>query len=223
MCLKNLETISCYGLCPSHYLSAPLLRWDAIFNMIKVDLELFSDANMYLFFTKGIREGVSYISRRNIKARNNYLKSYDPKQELKHFIYLDATNLYSHAISKFLPTSRYKWINSKKHTKKCSSNSSKGCVLESDLEYPKELRELHHDHLLVPDKIEIKKETSSSYQLKIADFYNFDIGNVKKETCYKETCMLQCENVQLYLKLGLKLKKYTCIITQSIIMTRTIC
>ena len=29
---------------------------------------------------------------------------------------------------------------------KYSSNSSKGCVLEADLEHPKELRELHNDY-----------------------------------------------------------------------------
>ena len=26
-----------YGLCPSHYLSAPLLSWDAMLNMTKVE------------------------------------------------------------------------------------------------------------------------------------------------------------------------------------------
>ena len=40
--------------------------------------------------------------------------------------------------------------------KKINSNSSKGCVLEVDLEYPKELRELYNDYPLPPDKIEIK-------------------------------------------------------------------
>ena len=30
-----------------------------------------------------------------------YLKLYDPKQESKHIIYLDANDLYGNAISKF--------------------------------------------------------------------------------------------------------------------------
>ena len=66
------------------------------------------------------------------------------------------------------------------HLNKYISNSSKGCVLEVDLEYPKELRELHNDYPLAPDKIEIKREMLSNYQLKIADHYNLPIGNVKK-------------------------------------------
>ena len=37
-----------------------------------------------------------------------YLKSYDPKPESKHMIYLDANNLYGYVMSKFLPTSIFK-------------------------------------------------------------------------------------------------------------------
>ena len=63
---------------------------------------------------------------------------------------------------------------------KYTSNTSKDCVLEVDLEYPRELREVRNDFLLAPDKIEIKREMLSIYQLKIADFYNIPIGNVKR-------------------------------------------
>ena len=83
-----------YGLCPSHYLSAPALSWDAILNMTKVELELIPS-----------RGGFSYIYNRYSKASNKYLKSYDPKQESKHIIYLDVNNLYGYAMSKFLPAS----------------------------------------------------------------------------------------------------------------------
>ena len=52
---------------------------------------------------------------------------------------------------------------------KYTSKSSKGSVLEVDLEYPKELRELHNDYPLAADKVEIKRETLYDNQLKIAD------------------------------------------------------
>ena len=68
---------------------------------------------MYIFFEKRTREGVSYISNRYSKARNKYVKLHDPKQESKHIIYLGANNLYRYAMSKFLSTSGFKWINSK--------------------------------------------------------------------------------------------------------------
>ena len=57
-------------------------------NMTKVELELISDADMYLFYKKGMRGGVSYISKSHSRANNKYLKSYDPKQESKHITYL---------------------------------------------------------------------------------------------------------------------------------------
>ena len=41
-------------------------------------------------------------------------------------------------MSKFLPTSGFKWIDSKGFdSNKCSRNSSTGIALEVDLEYPK--------------------------------------------------------------------------------------
>ena len=93
---------------------------------------------------------------------------------------------------------------------KYASNCSKGCVLEVDLEYPKELLELHNDYPLAPDEIEIKREMLSNYQLKIADHYSTPIGNVKKlvpNFFDKEKYVIHYENLQLYLRLGLKDKK----------------
>ena len=69
-------------------MSTPALSWDAMLNITKVKLEVLSDPDMYIFFEKGMRGGVSYISNRYSKANNKYLKSYDPKQESKHITYL---------------------------------------------------------------------------------------------------------------------------------------
>ena len=90
-----------------------------------------------------------------------------------------------------------------------TSNSLKGCVLEVDLEYPKELPDLHNDYSLTPDKIEIKREMLSEYQLRIADLYSVPIGNVKKLVSNffdKEKFVLHYKNLKLYLRIGLKLK-----------------
>ena len=50
-------------------------------NMRKIELELISDANIYLFLEKCTRSGVSYISKRYRKASNKYLKFYDQKRD----------------------------------------------------------------------------------------------------------------------------------------------
>ena len=100
------------------------------------------------------------------------MNSYASKQESKHFTYLDMNNLYGYATSKFLPTKGFKRIDNQVFDfNKYSSNSSKGCVLVVDLEYPKELWELHSDYQLAPNNIEINKKMLSNYQLKITDLY----------------------------------------------------
>ena len=115
-------------------------------------------------------------------------------------------------MSKFLPTSGFKWIDPKEfELNKYTTNGPKGCVLEVDLEYPKELREVHNDYPLAPDKIEIKREMLPDYQLKIADLYNIPIGDVKKlvpNFFDKEKYVIHYENLRVHLRLGLKLKKY---------------
>ena len=102
-----------YGLCLRHYLSAPGLSWNAMLKMTKIKLELITDPDLYILFEKGTRGGISYISNRCSKVNCKYLKYYDLKQESKHMIYLDANNLYGHGMSKFLPTSEFKWIDPK--------------------------------------------------------------------------------------------------------------
>ena len=64
-------------------------------------------------------------------------------------------------MSKFFPTSGFKWIDPKEFDlNKYTSNSSKGSV-----EYHIELHELHNDYPLASDKIEIKREMLPEYQL----------------------------------------------------------
>ena len=130
-------------------------------------------------------------------------------------------------MSKFRPTSGFKWINHKEFDlDKYPNNSLKGCVLEADHEYPKELRELHKDYPFESDKIEIKRKMVPDYQLRFADLYNIPIDNVKKllpNFFDKEKSVIHYENLQLYLTLGLKLKNTSCIRIQSTSMTKRIC
>ena len=131
-------------------------------NMTKLELKLIRDHDIYIFFEKGNRGGVSCISNKYSKGSKKNLKSCGPKQESRHILYLDANNLYGYGMSKSLPTIGFKWIDTKEFDlNKYTSNSSKGSILKYDIEYPKELRELHNDCPLAPDKIEIKREKLS--------------------------------------------------------------
>ena len=194
-----------YELCPSHYLNTPPLSWDAMLSMTKVELELISDANMHFFFGKGAEGGAFYISNRYSQANNKYLKSYDPKQESKLIIYLDAKNLFGYAISKFLLTGRFEWRDFKEfESNKYSSYSLKGCALGVDCEYPKELQEVRNDYPLVLGKIEINKKMLYNYQLKIAYFHNFLVDHIKilvPNFFDKERYVLHYENLKFYCRI----------------------
>ena len=159
------NSLKIYRVCPKHYLSASALSWDAVLNMTKKwNLNLLQILTCTYSSKKIWEVGFLILAIDIVKPTISILnlmsqieKSYD----------LHANNSYGHAMSKFLPTSSFKWTDPKKFDlNKYTSNSSKGCVLKVDLEYPKELQELHNDYPLAPDKIEIKREMSD-YQLQI--------------------------------------------------------
>ena len=52
-------------------------------------------------------------------------------------------------------------------------DSSEGCVSKVDFDYPKELRKLHNDYSLAPDKIEIEKKCRLFINYKLLIFMIF--------------------------------------------------
>ena len=207
-CLQN------YKLDPCHYFTSPGLSWDAMLKMTNIKLELITDIDMFQFIEKGMRGGTSYIANRHGEANNKYMKTYNEKLPSKYIMYLDANNLYGWAMSQYLPTGNFKWLSQKKIEKtnlgKYTENNNKGLILEVDLEYPQELHDLHNDFPLGPEKIKVAKDTLSDYCKKIADKFNISSGLVHKlipTLNNKEKYILHYRNLQLYLSLGLKLKK----------------
>ena len=83
-------------------------------------------------------------------------------------------------------------------------------ILEVDLEYPKELHDLHNDYPIAPEKVKVLNDMLSAYRKKIAKKYNISTRLVSKliPTLRDKTeYVLHYHNLQLYLDLGLKLKK----------------
>ena len=97
-----------YGLDTCHYFSNPGLSWDAMLKMTGIKLDLISDIDMHLFIEKGMRGGISYISKRYKKVNNKYMKCYDSSEESNFIMYLDANNLYGWTMSQYLPHSEFK-------------------------------------------------------------------------------------------------------------------
>lgn len=59
---------------------------------------------------------------------------------------------------------------------KYTEDSKKGLILEVNLEYLKELHNLHNDYPLAPEKMCVKKEMLSDYFEEIREKYNISIG-----------------------------------------------
>ena len=154
--------------------------------MTGVQLELLTDVDMLLMVEEGIRGGVSMISNRYSKANNKYMDDkFNPNEPSKYIQYLDANNLYGAAMSMKLPTSGFTWMNKYElnHWEKYP------CILEVDLEYPKELHDLHNDYPLAPERIMCKTKVEKL------------IPNLRN----KEKYVIHYKNLNQYLGLGLKL------------------
>ena len=203
-----------YKLDPCHYFTSLGLSWDAMLKMTNIKLELMTDIDMFQFIEKDMHGGVSYIANRYGNANNKYMKEYDEKAPSKYIMYLGANNLYGWAMSQYLPTGNFKWMTDKEISKidpgKYKAYGKKGLILEVDLEYLRELHNIHNDYLVVPEKVKVSNDMLSAYCKKIAEKYNISIGLVSKlipTLRYKKEYVLHHHNLQLYLDLGLKIKK----------------
>ena len=69
-------------------------------------------------------------------------------------------------------TDNFRWMTDKEINKidpgKYKKDCKKGLILEVDLEYNKNLHELHNDYPVAPEKVKISKNMQSDYCKKIA-------------------------------------------------------
>ena len=132
--------------------------------MTGVRLKKIADIDMYLFIEKGLKGGISYISKRYSKANNKYMKNYDPKKPSKFITYLDMNNLYGWAMS-YLPYGGFKWLKNVDNfdVNSVSGKSPIGYMLNVDLIYPDELHVLHSNYPLAPEKLAIPYDMLSDY------------------------------------------------------------
>ena len=112
-----------------------------------------------MMFERGIRGGITHISKRYAEANNKYMKDYNPDKPSTYIQYLDANNLYVWVMSQPLATHGFRW---KKDLTVYSvidllerRKTNKGYIFEVDLEYPRKLWDKHNDYPLAPEKMVI--------------------------------------------------------------------
>lgn len=115
----------------------------------KVEIELLTDIEQLLFIERGIRGGISQCSKRYVKANNEYMENYDPKEPSSYIVYLDANNLYGHSMMQPLPLNGFQWSRKKftaERIMQIPDDSYIGYIFEVDLDYPDSLHNSHNDY-----------------------------------------------------------------------------
>ena len=209
------ETYEHMVLDPVHYVSSPSLCFDAMLKITDVRLKTLPSVEMYLWFTKAIRGGLSGTSVRYAYANNPLVSSYKPEKDLHHIVGFDLNALYSFCMCFPLPYKSFRFLNKEEisnldiHSMSLKSNT--GYFLEVDLAYPPELHDKHSQYPLAPEKRMIKPDEWSDYTKSVCDTLGmkFKSGGEKLVgTLYdKSHYIVHYYTLQLYLRLGLKLMK----------------
>ena len=142
-----------------------------------------------------------------LKRVKKYMNNYNSTKPSKLISYFDMNNLYGWGMSQYIPHGGFKWLKNVDNfdVNSISEKSSTGCILDVDLDYPNELRYLHNDYPLAPEKLAILYDMLSDYCKNIADKHKkrlliLILGD-------KTNYVVHYKNLQLYLSLGMKLTK----------------
>ena len=143
-----------YGLDPSYYVTAAHLAYDAMLKVTWAEIELLTDPDMYLFFDENKRGDVSSAMKRYSEANNKYMKNYDPEKPGAFIEYLDENGLHTSILAAPLTFSGFRWLTEEEINEMMGDHTKiRSCTLRVDLEYPKELHDLHNEYPLAVESV----------------------------------------------------------------------
>ena len=117
---------------------------------------------MLLMIEKGIHGGIPQPVCCYFQSNNKYMDNkYDKTKKSTYLQYYDANSLYVWAMTKKLPVDCFEWEKPSKVTsdfiKNYDEKASTGYVFDVDIDYPKNLHDLHSDLPFLPQRIKINK------------------------------------------------------------------
>ena len=114
-----------------------------------------------MLIEKGLCGGISIVSKRHAKAKNPLVDGYHPEKLSSHIFYLNANKIYGWAMSQYLPTGGFRWVDDSQQLAKSlaeqPADGPEGFILEVDLEYPEGLHNVHNAYPLAPERMLVKK------------------------------------------------------------------
>ena len=133
----------------------------------------------------GIRGGICHAIQPYAKANNKYMNGYNKNKESSYIQYLDANNLYGMAMSEKLPIKGFKWMINisgldENFVNSYNKNSGKGYIIKVDVDYPRELQNLHCDLPFLPEKMVVNNTKKLIYNLQDKKDYVVHINVLKQ-------------------------------------------
>ena len=122
-----------YGINPLYCVSLPGYTYQCALKYTDIKLQTLQDKDLILLLENNIRGGISSV------MGDRYLKS----DENKKILHADATNLYGHSMSQFLPYDEIKFGKDVclEEILNTSDNNKIGYFLEVDLKYPDDIKQ----------------------------------------------------------------------------------
>ena len=196
-----------FGLEMAQYLSLPMLAKTIMLKMTGTEMELMSDQEMAHLVQSNIRGGLSYINTRmyNVEDHDN-----------RAIAYVDANNLYGHAMCYPMPLCDFEWMSQEEidefdWREDITEEDGIGYMLEVTLHYPEKLHLDHNSFPLAPEHVQITDKDLSPYSKGcLADLHKPSKYKAEKLTATfrdRERYLVHGLNLQFYLEMGLELVK----------------
>ena len=117
--------------------------------------------------------------------------------------YLDAGNLYRCPMTGKLPVGGFKWVKNlskidEEFIKNYDENSDIGLILKVDIEYPKELHDVHSDLAFLPEKMEINGHGKLAFTLYDKKGHVANIRSIKQALNYGLKLKKVCKAIAFY-------------------------
>ena len=194
-----------YGIYPLYCVSLPGYTYQCALKYTNIKLQTLQDKDLILLIEKNIRGGISSV------MGDRYVKS----DENNKIIYADATNLYGHSMSQFLPYDEiemwhghpdkyWKWLDIILNT---PNDADIGYFLEVDLKYPDNMKQKTKYSPFCPENKKINPNNYNEYMKSIKPE---NYTKSKKLICDwsdKKRYLIHCRMLKFYVRHDMVVEK----------------
>ena len=194
-----------YRINPLYCVSLPGFTYQCALKYTDIKLQTLEDQDLILLIENNIRGGISSV------MGDRYVKS----DENKKILYMDATNLYGHSMSQFLPYDEiemwhgdpdkyWNWLDEILNT---PDDNEIGYFLEVDLKYPDNIEEKTKNFPFCPENKKIDPDKYNDYMKKIKPK---NYTKSKKLICDwtdKKKYLIHYRMLKFYVKHGMMVEK----------------